>query len=62
MLFGKRRQDEKQAQTRKEIEKISEEIAEIWNSDENAKQFDANGWYPGNPKGFDVPEQGPDDL
>lgn len=62
MLFGKRRQDEKQAQTRKEIEKISEEIAEIWNSDENAKQFDANGWYTGNPKGFDVPEQDPDDL
>lgn len=62
MFLGKKKQKEKQDQTRKEIEKISAEIAEIWNSDESAKQFDANGWYTGNPAGFDVPEQDPDDL
>ncbi len=61
MLFGKKKQEKKE-QTRKEIERISEEIAEIWNSDQTAKQYDANGWYTGNPKGFDVPEQDPDDL
>ena len=62
MLFGKKKQEEKKEQTRKEIERISEEIAEIWNSEQTAKQYDANGWYTGNPKGFKVPEQDQDDL
>ncbi len=62
MFFNKQKKKEKQEETRKKIEKISEEIAEIWNGEENAKQYDANGWYTGNPKGFEVPEQDPDDL
>ena len=62
MFFNKQKQKEKQEKTRKKIEKLSAEISEIWNGEENAKQFDANGWYTGNPKGFEVPEQDPDDL
>ncbi len=62
MLFGKKKQQEKVKQTRKEIEKISEEIAKIWNSEDNAKQFDVNGSYTGNPDDAEVPVQDADDL
>lgn len=62
MIFGKRKEKEKRDKTRKKIEKISAEIAEIWNSDSKTKQFDANGWYTGNPEDADVPEQDADDL
>lgn len=62
MLFGKKKQDEKNEKTRKEIKKISEEIAKIWNSEEDTKQFDANGWYTGNPQDELTPEQDADDL
>lgn len=62
MFFKKRNQEEKAARTRRKLRKINEEISEIWNNDENTKQFDANGWYTGNPNGFEVPEQDPDDL
>ena len=62
MLFGKNKKIEKQKNTRKEIERISEEIAKIWNSEEDTKQFDANGWYTGNPQGQKSPEQDADDL
>lgn len=62
MLFNKQKKKEKQEETRKKIEKLSEEISEIWQSEENAKQFDANGSYTGNPEGFSVPVQDADDL
>lgn len=62
MFFKKRNQEEKAARTRRKLRKINEEISEIWNSNDAAKQFDANGWYTGNPNGFEVPEQDPDDL
>ena len=62
MLFGKNRKIEKQKNTRKEIERISEEISKIWNSEEDTKQFDAEGWYTGNPKDAEVPVQDADDL
>ncbi len=62
MIFGKKKQKEKNEETRREIKKISEEIAEIWNSDEDTKQFDANGWYTGNPQDAFIPEQDADDL
>lgn len=62
MLFGKKRKIEKEKNTRKEIEKISEEIAKIWNSEEDTKQFDAEGWYTGNPKDAERPVQDADDL
>lgn len=62
MFFSKKNKEEKKEETRKKIDKISEEISEIWNGEETAKQFDSNGWYTGNPSGFAVPEQDPDDL
>ncbi len=62
MLFGKKKQIEKQRNTRKEIKRISEEIAKIWNSSDDAKQFDVNGSYTGNPENDDVPVQDADDL
>ncbi len=62
MLFGKRKNVEKEIKARKKIDKLSEEISEIWQSTNNAKLFDANGSYTGNPQGFDVPEQDADDL
>lgn len=62
MFFKKRNQEEKAARTRRKLRKMNEEISEIWNNDESTKQFDANGWYTGNPSGFEVPEQDPDDL
>ncbi len=62
MLFGKKNQEKKEQKARKEIEKLSEEIAEIWQSTNNAKLFDANGSYTGNPADSDVPVQDADDL
>ncbi len=62
MIFGKKKDKENKEKIRKEIKKISTEIAEIWNSDQDTKQFDADGWYTGNPKTSDIPEQDADDL
>ena len=62
MIFGKKREKEKNEKVRNEIKKISAEIAEIWNSEEDTKQFDADGWYTGNPQDTTVPEQDADDL
>lgn len=59
MFFNKQKKKE---EARKKIEKLSEEISEIWNGEDNAKQFDANGWYTGNPQDSAVPEQDADDL
>ena len=59
MFFNKQKKKE---EARKKIEKLSEEISEIWNGEDNAKQFDANGWYTGNPQDSTVPEQDADDL
>ncbi len=59
MFFNKQKKKE---EARKKIEKLSEEISEIWNGEDNAKQFDANGWYTGNPQDSAVPEQDGDDL
>ena len=62
LIFGRKKENEKKEKTRKEINKISAEIAEIWNSEDKTKQYDAEGWYTGNPKGADVPVQDADDL
>ena len=62
MLFGRKRKNEKRKNTRNEIKRISEEIAKIWNSEEDTKQFDVNGSYTGNPENDDVPVQDADDL
>jgi hypothetical protein len=62
MFFSKKKQKQQNEETRREIKKISTEIAKIWNSEKDTKQFDANGWYTGNPKDSIVPEQDADDL
>ena len=62
MFFNKEKKKEKKEETRKRIEKLSEEISEIWTGEETAKQYDANGWYTGNPQDAIVPEQDADDL
>ncbi len=62
MIFGKKKDKEKKDKIRKEIKRISTEISEIWNSRDDTKQFDANGWYTGNPQNEIVPEQDADDL
>ncbi len=62
MFFKKKNPGEKAVRTRQKLRKMNEEISEIWNGEETAKNFDANGWYTGNPQGFEVPEQDADDL
>ena len=62
MFFKKKSSEEKAVRTRQKLRKMNEEISEIWNGEETAKNFDANGWYTGNPQGFEVPEQDADDL
>lgn len=61
-MFFKKNNKQKSNDARKRIEKMTAEISEIWTSEENAKQFDANGWYTGNPQDAIVPEQDADDL
>ncbi len=63
MFFKKKSPEEKAARTRRKIRKINEEISEIWNGiSADDIQSDVNGWYTGNPQGFEVPEQDADDL
>ena len=61
-MFFRKKQSEKAAKTRKKIEKLSEEISEIWNGYDNNGNYDFDGSYTGNPEGFDVPVQDADDL
>lgn len=44
------------------INRITEEISEIWDGSENPAHTDVLGSYTGNPTGFEVPEQDADDL
>ncbi|MBR5320458.1 MAG: hypothetical protein IKU41_01295 [Clostridia bacterium] len=61
-MFFKRNKQEKATKTRKKINKLSEEISEIWSPYNPDGQFDTNGSYTGNPDGFEVPVQDADDL
>ncbi len=61
-MFFKRGKEEKAKKTRQKIDKLSEEIAEIWKGKDETGQFDTNGSYTGNPDGFQVPVQDADDL
>jgi len=63
MFFKKNKSDEKATRTRQKLQKLNEEISEIWKGDnkDNVKS-DVNGSYTGNPQGFEVPEQDADDL
>ena len=62
MFFRKNKAEEKAARTRQKLEKLNEEISEIWNGDNDEVKSDVNGSYTGNPQGFEVPEQDADDL
>ncbi len=61
-MFFKRNNEKKVEKARQKIDKLSEEIAEIWSAQDEIGQFDTNGSYTGNPDGFDVPVQDADDL
>ncbi|MBR2454989.1 MAG: hypothetical protein IKB36_02915 [Clostridia bacterium] len=61
-MFLKKNNKQKTNEARQKIEKMTAEISEIWTGEENAKQFDANGWYTGNPQNSIIPEQDADDL
>lgn len=61
-MFFKRNKQDQIKKTKQKIDKLSEEISEIWNGYDNDGQFDTNGSYTGNPDGFDVPVQDADDL
>ena len=47
---------------KQKIDKLSEEISEIWSPYSPDGQFDTNGSYTGKPDGFQVPVQDADDL
>ena len=61
-MFFKKNNKQKDIDARNKIKKMTAEISEIWTGETNAKQFDANGWYTGNPQDAIVPEQDADDL
>jgi hypothetical protein len=61
-MFFKKNNKQKDIDARNKIKKMTAEISEIWTGETNAKQFDANGWYTGNPQNAIVPEQDADDL
>lgn len=61
-MFFKKNSKQKDIDARNKIKKMTAEISEIWTGETNAKQFDANGWYTGNPQNAIVPEQDADDL
>lgn len=63
MFFKKKNPEEKAAHTRRKLRKMNEEISEIWQGmNEDEIPSDVNGWYTGNPLGYEVPEQDADDL
>ncbi len=61
-MFFKKNNKQKTIDARKRIEKMTAEISEIWNGENEKTPTDVNGSYTGNPQGFKVPEQDADDL
>ena len=62
MFFKKNKQD-KIKDTKQKIDKLSEEISEIWSPYSPDGQFDTNGSYTGNPTlEYERPVQDADDL
>ena len=61
MLF-KRNNPSKAAKTRKRVDKLANEMAEIWNSNLCDDNFDPNGSYTGNSVDSEKPVQDADDL
>lgn len=61
-MFFKKNNKQKSIDARKRIEKLTAEISEIWNGENEETPTDTNGSYTGNPKGFEVPVQDADDL
>lgn len=62
MFFINKKNIEKKAQARKNIEKMSAEISEIWSGENKREHTDVSGSYTGNPIGYEIPEQDSDDL
>lgn len=62
MFFINKKNIEKKAQVRKNIEKMSAEISEIWSGENKREHTDVSGSYTGNPIGYEIPEQDSDDL
>lgn len=61
MLF-KRKNEKRIQETRKKVEKLTSEMAQIWNGDNDEIKSDVNGSYTGNPTEFERPVQDADDL
>lgn len=49
-------------QTKRQMDKLNEEIAQIWNAVTPTGTSDVQGSYTGTPLGFDEPEQDADDI
>lgn len=62
MFFSFKKSAKKQAERRKSIAKMSEEISKIWSGESPDANFDVNGSYTGNPTDNGVPVQDADDL
>lgn len=61
-MFFKRNKEDKVKKAKQKIDKLSEEVSEIWNAYDYEGRFDTDGSYTGNPDGFEVPVQDADDL
>lgn len=62
MLFKSKKKSDKNTQARKNIQKMSTEISEIWSGEKKREHTDVSGSYTGNPVGYEIPEQDSDDL
>lgn len=65
MFFKSKKNAKKAVEARQNIENLTNEVTKIWNSTANPAdpiESDVNGSYTGNPSGFEIPEQDPDDL
>ncbi len=62
MFLNLKKSEKKEAEKRRNIAKLSEEISKIWSGESSDTTFDVNGSYTGNPADNGVPVQDADDL
>lgn len=62
MFFKNKKNNQKSAENKKNIENMTDEITKIWSGENKSEHTDVGGWYTGNPVGYDAPEQDGDDL
>ncbi len=62
VIFKSKKNQQKSIENRKNIENMTDEVIKIWNGTGKPTHTDVNGSYTGNPVGFEIPEQDPDDL